>query len=626
MRYTDALRYSARPFFLAPMSRFVLLVALLAAAPALAQTPQPIADAKALAIGTTVTVAGRVTVANEYGGPMYLQDATGGMPVYFVALHTAAQRGDSVIVTGPLSEFQATTGQPGSGLKQISCPTGNTTCVTYTVVGAGTAPTPRLVRFADFAEPLEAQLLVVEDVRFATTGSFQANTSYTVTDGAGGTGIVYIDNTTNLVGAAIPTTPVRAVGTLGQYRGARQLQPRNTADLGIQPVTYPFENISRDRTFEVATWNMEFFGYNGPIGTDPDAGPDDEELQIANAVKVLRHLDADLYGLEEIVSTVAFNRVLDSLNLGRPGTFAGQIAPIRQIRSGEDPAEVGQKTAFIWRTATVTPVSRGFFTTSGQWGFCCGSGGGGRYPYALTFDATMGSTTKRITAVVIHAKAGSTTADYDQRQSDVNLMKTTFDGRPNDDFILLGDYNDDLDVSTVGARATPYANYTSDAAWSFPTLSLSQQKFASTTGGEMIDHIGQRGTIASHHLAGTTRIENPNYIGSYLSTTSDHYPVWTRYDFAGVTPNEEIEAPAGTLALAVTPAPARGRVAVRFAALAAPGTVALFDILGRRVADAPVATGAAEAAFDVAALPAGLYVVRLDAGAASASKTLVVVR
>jgi len=609
------------------MPRFALILAMLAAAlPAAAQTPQPIADAKALAIGTVVTVAGRVTVANEYGGPMYLQDATGGMPVYFVALHTAAQRGDSVVVTGPISEFQATAGQPGTGLKQISCPTGNTTCVTYTVVEAGTAPAPRLTGFAAFSEALEAQLLLVEDVRFATTGSFQANTSYTVTDGAGSSGVVYIDNTTNLVGAAIPTTPVQAVGTLGQFRGTRQLQPRNTADLGIQPVVYPFENISKDLTFEVATWNMEFFGYNGPIGTDPDAGPDDEELQIANAVKVLRRLNADLYGLEEVVSTAAFNRVIDSLNVGQPGAFAGQIAPIRQIRSGEDPAEVGQKTAFIWRTSVVVPVSRGFFTTSGNWGFCCGSAGGGRYPYALTFDATMGGTTKRITAVVIHAKAGSTTADYDERLSDVNLMKLTFDGRTNDDFILLGDYNDDLDVSTVGGRVTPYTRYTSDAAWTFPTLALSQQKFASTTGGEMIDHIGHRGTIASTHLAGTTRIENPNYIGSYLSTTSDHYPVWTRYDLAGVTTDAEVETLPAAAVLAVSPSPARSRVAVRFAALVAPGTVAVYDVLGRRVADATVAAGASEAAFDVSALPTGLYVVRLDAGAVQGSRALVVAR
>lgn len=605
------------------------LALLFAVRPAAAQAPTPIATAKAQANGAVVTVAGRVTVAGEFGGPAYLQDATGGMPVFFAALHGTVQRGDSVVVTGPLSEFQATANQPGSGLKQISCPTGNTTCVTFTVVAdAGRSiPAPRIVRLVDFSEALEGQLVLVEDLRFSTTGSFQANASYAVTDGSGA-GVVYSDNTTNLIGAALPTGPVRAVGVLGQFRGTRQLQPRDTYDLGIRPLAYPHENVSKDLTFEVATWNMEFFGYNGPIGTDPDAGPDDEELQIANAVRVLRRLDADLYGLQEIVSTAAFRRVVDSLNVGRPGAFAGQIAPIRQVRSGDDPAEVGQKTAFIWRTATVTPVLSGFFTTSGNWGFCCGSAGGGRYPYLLTFDVTLPgmAAPRRVSAVVIHAKAGSASADYTERQSDVGLMKTTFDGRPNDAFILLGDYNDDLDVSTVGGRVTPYAPYVNDPAWRFPTLALSQQRFSTTSGGEMIDHIGHTNELFDVHLDGTTRVENPNYVGSYLSTTSDHFPVWTRYDLARVATDAEQEPGAASGALRVAPQPARGVVTVRFAATAAARSLGVVDLLGREVLRHDVPSGDAAAHLDVSDLPTGVYALRLGTGAHVRTERLVVVR
>ena len=36
-------------------------------------------------------------------------------------------------------------------------------------------------------------------------------------------------------------------------------------------------------------------------------------------------------------------------------------------------------------------------------------------------------------------------------------------------------------------------------------------------------------------------MENPNYIGNYLSETSDHYPVWTRFQY-GTPTNTEPES------------------------------------------------------------------------------------
>ncbi len=610
-----------------------VLAALVPASAALAQSPVPIADAKALAIGTVVTVAGRVTVAAEFGGPAYFQDATGGMPVFFNALHAAVQPGDSVVVTGPLSEFGATTGQVGTGLKQLSCPTGNTTCITFTVVATPRVlAAPRIVALSDlvrtpadpaYGEALEGQLVTVDGVRFATTGSFQANTSVDLTDGTT-TVKVYIDNTTNLVGAAIPTGTFRIAGVIGQNRGTRQIQPRTTADVGATAFVYPFEATPRSRTFEVVTWNLEFFGYDGPIGTDPDAGPNDEELQIANAVTVLRRLDADLYGLQEIVSTAALRRVVDSLNVGRPGTFRGFVAPIRQIAAGEDPAERGQKTAYIYRDATVDSVSTAFTTTSG-WAFCCGSGGGGRYPYAFTFDARIEGATRRITAIVIHAKAGASVSDYDQRTADFAGLKAWMDARPNDAIVLLGDYNDDVDVSIVGGRASTYAPLVNEsAAYRVVTKSLSDRRFQSTGGGQVIDHIAVTNELFAQHLAGTERVENPSYVGSYTSTTSDHYPVWTRFDLAGVTTSAE--APpvrAGGLLGRVYPVPARTRLVVETATEGA--AVTLHDVLGRTVARFET-TASGTSSVDVSGLAPGVYVVRAVVAGRTEARTVVVAR
>ncbi|MER3465034.1 MAG: hypothetical protein C4329_12095 [Chitinophagaceae bacterium] len=59
-------------------------------------------------------------------------------------------------------------------------------------------------------------------------------------------------------------------------------------------------------TLTVASWNIEWFG-------SASNGPADDNLQEANVKTVLRYLNADIYGLVEVVDTMRFRRVVDSL-------------------------------------------------------------------------------------------------------------------------------------------------------------------------------------------------------------------------------------------------------------------------------------------------------------------------
>jgi hypothetical protein len=61
-------------------------------------------------------------------------------------------------------------------------------------------------------------------------------------------------------------------------------------------------------TLEVVSWNVEWFGANFD-------GPADDNLQEVNVKKVLRYLNADLYGLVEVVDTAHFRKVVDSLGI-----------------------------------------------------------------------------------------------------------------------------------------------------------------------------------------------------------------------------------------------------------------------------------------------------------------------
>ncbi|MFU8811686.1 MAG: hypothetical protein ACNA78_01895, partial [Balneolaceae bacterium] len=79
-----------------------------------------IAEAREFELGTRVTVAGRVSLGNEFEGPAFIQDETAGIAVFWSPFHTTVQRGDSVIVTGPLTEFNPINGTPRTFLRQIA--------------------------------------------------------------------------------------------------------------------------------------------------------------------------------------------------------------------------------------------------------------------------------------------------------------------------------------------------------------------------------------------------------------------------------------------------------------------------------------------------------------------------
>ncbi len=92
---------------------------------------------------------------------------------------------------------------------------------------------------------------------------------------------------------------------------------------------------------------------------------------------------------------------------------------------------------------------------------------------------------------------------------------------------------------------------------------------------------------------------------------------------------DEAEA-SGLFLAAPGPNPVRGTTTLRFALReAGPARLSVVDALGREVArlvDGTVGAGEQRVAFDASSLPAGLYLVRLDAGGAVATRTLVRVR
>jgi len=185
--------------------------------------------------GAFKTITGIVTAANEFGGPTYMMDATGGIAVFYTDFSTGVSIGDSVIVTAKLSQFNGLT-------ELVYSLVGGTP--SFTVVSSGHAlPEPQVITLQQLNtqtwnghEEYEGSLIRINGLTITGTGTFQANTNYTVTD-ASGTGQLRIDNSTNLVGTAIPTGTFDCIAEAAQfifsppYSSGYQFLPRFTADL-----------------------------------------------------------------------------------------------------------------------------------------------------------------------------------------------------------------------------------------------------------------------------------------------------------------------------------------------------------------------------------------------------------
>ena len=214
----------------------LVVVLFVALAHSLLQAQEPIADVRGndasgvpVRLNQIVTVRGIVTVAGELGGPSYVQDATGGLAVFGSSFTSAVERGDEVVVTGTVSQF--------NGLTELVSP------VLDSTVSRGNTVEPLMVTAAEIAadgasgiELYECLLVRLDAVSVQASGTWSANTNYPLSD-ATGTTEVRIDNNTNLVGQPVPGGTFSLVGVVGQYKtsppyiGGYQILPRSQGDV-----------------------------------------------------------------------------------------------------------------------------------------------------------------------------------------------------------------------------------------------------------------------------------------------------------------------------------------------------------------------------------------------------------
>ncbi len=274
-------------------------------------------------------------------------------------------------------------------------------------------------------------------------------------------------------------------------------------------------------TLDIGTWNLEYFG-------SASLGPSNETLQLQNARDVIQGADLDLWGVQEIVSATQFSTLISQL----PG-YAGLLGSDASVQGGSTYYTPGeQKVGLIYKPGVASVLGARVILTANATLF------GGRPPLEVRMRVSLNGHTEDLVVIVLHAKAMSDVDSWQRRVDASRALKTYLDGTwPTAKVLVIGDFNDDVDVSISSGRASPYANFVSDSAdYGFPTKALSDANLTSTIGYKaVIDHHLATNEVRALYVAGSAEAYRVDaYISSYDATTTDHLPVLTRYTWGPV--------------------------------------------------------------------------------------------
>lgn len=282
-----------------------------------------------------------------------------------------------------------------------------------------------------------------------------------------------------------------------------------------QEDTSNLKNYSKDIT--IVNWNIEWFGSSSMFKGNLD-------VQESNAAKVMKYLNADLYGICEVVDTARFGRMVRN-NLGDEFRYKISFYP----------TSVGsQKLAFVYnrnifRNVKVRPfmgLSANAYNYFAQ-----------RFPFFLNTEVVVNGKRNVVNYFLIHAKANADLESYNRRRNGSLEMKDSLDRYFNgQNVMIIGDYNDKFNGSIYQNGITPYQNFLSDPDYNAITLPLNTVGYQSSINyaNSVIDQQTISSTMNKWYISSSAKIRTdvsvpvPDY---NTGNTSDHYPVSSSFRF-----------------------------------------------------------------------------------------------
>ncbi|WP_281239101.1 MBG domain-containing protein [Flavobacterium praedii] len=306
----------------------------------------------------------------------------------------------------------------------------------------------------------------------------------------------------------------------------------------------------KSETFDIVSYNLEFFGSDVKNTSNVEFGPTDDALQIDNVAKVMNKLNADVYVVQEVSDEPSLDILIQKLNINGK-TFDKSISPAWSYSfSTPDPNFPPQKLVVLYNTQTTkVKKSRVMFTElydnirAGNTTLANYPGGNsssffasGRLPYMVDIETNIAGVKKDITIIDLHARANSGTdiSKYNMRKYDVEFLKDSLDvNYPNTNFMILGDYNDDVKASVIAGNPSSYQKLVEDTdRYSALTLDISKAgSYSFLSSGGFLDHIITSNELNDEYVPNSIAVYDPRTdISNYVNTTSDHGPVIARFE------------------------------------------------------------------------------------------------
>ena len=355
-----------------------------------------------------------------------------------------------------------------------------------------------------------------------------------------------------------------------------------------------------ETTLDIGTWNIEHFG-NDEV---PPAG----ETQLANASEVIRHAGIDLWSVQEIEDAADFNELVNALGDG----WAGEL----------DVASSNLHVGFLYKTDVIDVRRISNILSQYSVAFA------GRRPVQMEADVMLPDTTFTAVFIALHMKCCSDDASWQKREEASNRLKMHIDTSfPGDPVIVVGDFNDELVKSISPGRPSPYSNFVDDpGSYLFATQRLDEEgtntycDSTTCSSGSTIDHILFTNELRDAFMDGSADtydevLDPQNGIVSYTMTTSDHLPVFARFQFPLNTGRESLPNYVFRIE-SIFPNPVRNVVHINYS-VSEVGlvTIRIVDILGRtlRTVEDRVVQGSHDVQLNDVHLPAGLYLLQVQA-------------
>jgi hypothetical protein len=320
--------------------------------------------------------------------------------------------------------------------------------------------------------------------------------------------------------------------------------------LNKQIGTLTGSSLPKADTFDIVTYNLEFFGSDVKGSDGKEFGPIDDALQIDNVAKVMNKLDADVYVVQEVSDEVALDALIQKISINGK-TFDKTISPKWSYSFNPPQADFPpQKLVVIYNTKTTTVkntrvmfsklydgVRAGTQTLPNYPGTAASFFSSGRLPYMVEIETNIGGVKKDLTLIDIHARANSGTdiTKYNMRKYDAEFLKDSLDANyPDTNFIILGDYNDDVKKTVVNdVLPSSYEKMVKDTdRYNALTLGISNAgAFSFLSSGGFLDHIIISNELTSEYITNSTAVYDPRTdVTNYVNTTSDHGPVIARFE------------------------------------------------------------------------------------------------